>query len=87
MNSLEFLACQLVDAISQGSPDAGSALSDLKLYLRDQDIARSDHEGTIAAARANYAGEDCQVHNQPLRDITDDGVWVEAWVWVPTKED
>lgn len=87
MNSLEFLARQLVDAISQSSPNAGSALSDLKLYLRDQDIARSDHEGTIAAAKANYADDDCQVHNQPLLDITDDGVWVEAWVWVPTKED
>ena len=87
MNSLEFLARQLVDAISQGSPNAGSALSDLKLYLRDQDIARSDHEGTIAAAKANYADEDCQIHAQPLLDVTDDGVWVEAWVWVPTKED
>ncbi len=87
MNSLEFRARQLVDAISQGSPNAGSALSDLELYLRDQDIARSDHEGTIAAAKANYAGEDCQIHAQPLLDVTDDGVWVEAWVWVPTKED
>ena len=87
MNSLEFLARQLVDAISQGSPNAGSALSDLELYLRDQDIARSDHEGTIAAAKANYADEDCQVHNQPLLDVTDDGVWVEAWMWVSTKED
>lgn len=87
MNSLEFLARQLVGAINQGSPNAGSALSDLKLYLRDQDIARSDHEGTIAAAKANYADEDCQVYAQPLLDVTDDGVWVEAWVWVPTKED
>lgn len=87
MNSLEFRARQLVAAISEGSPNAGSALSDLKLYLQDQDIARSDHEGTIAAAKANYAGEDCQVHNQPLLDITDDGVWVETWVWVSTKED
>ena len=87
MNSLEFLTRQLVDAISEGGPNAGSALSDLKLYLRDQDIARSDHEGTIAAAKANYADEDCQVHNQPLLDIVDGGVWVEAWVWVPTKED
>ena len=31
MNSLEFLARQLVDAISEGSPNAGSALTDLKL--------------------------------------------------------
>ena len=87
MNSLEFLARQLVAAISEGGPNAGSALSDLELYLRDQDIARSDHEGTIAAAKANYAGEDCQVHNQPLLDIADGGVWVETWVWVSTKED
>ena len=87
MNSLELLTRQLVGAISEGSPNAGSALSDLKLYLRDQDIARSDHEGTIAAAKANYADEDCQIHNQPLLDIADGGVWVEAWVWVPTKED
>ena len=87
MNSLEFLARQLVDAISEGSPNAGSALSDLKLYLRDQDIARSDHEGTIAAAKANYADEDCQVYAQPLLDIADSGVWVEAWVWVPIEED
>ena len=87
MNSLEFLARQLVAAISEGGPNAGSALSDLELYLRDQDIARSDHEGTIAAARANYAGEDCQIYAQPLLDTADGGVWVEAWVWVPTKED
>ena len=87
MNSLEFLARQLVDAISEGSPNAGSALSDLELYLRDQDIARSDHEGTIAAAKANYADGDCQVYDQPLLDIADGGIWVEAWVWVSTKED
>ena len=87
MNSLEFLARQLVDAISQGSPNAGSALSDLELYLQDQDIARSNHEGTIAAAKANHADEDCQIHTQPLLDIADSGVWVEAWVWVSTKED
>lgn len=87
MNSLEFLVRQLVDAIDQNSPNMKSTLSDLELYLRDQDIARSDHEGTIAAAKANYAGEDCQVHNQPLLDTADGGVWVEAWVWVPTKED
>ena len=87
MNSLEFLARQLVDAISQGSPNAGSALSDLEFYLRDQDIARSDHEGTIAAAKANYADEDCQVYDQPLLDIADGGIWVETWVWVSTKED
>ena len=87
MNSLEFLARQLVGAINQGSPDVRSALSDLELYLQDQDIARSDHEGTIAAARANYADEDCQVYAQPLLDIADSGVWVEAWVWVPIEED
>ena len=87
MNSLEFLAHQLAAAISEGGLNAGSALSDLKLYLRNQDIARSDHEGTITAARANYADEDCQIHAQPPLDVTDDGVWVEAWVWVPTKED
>ena len=87
MNPLEFHARQLVNAVGEGSPSVGPAMFLLELYLRGQDIARSDHEGTIAAARANYASEDCQIHTQPLLDVTDDGVWVEAWVWVPTKED
>lgn len=41
----------------------------------------------VERARAQYAdGEDIVIHDHARTDDTEDGTWVEAWVWVE-KED
>ena len=87
MNSLEFLARRLYDAIAAGGDDIDDVANELFAFLEEQNDLRSDHEGTVRAAQSNYAGEDCQIHDQPMLDPAEGGVWVEAWVWVPTEEE
>lgn len=40
----------------------------------------------IEQARAVYQNDDVQIDDDALTSHTDDGVWVQAWVWLP-KED
>ena len=87
MNSLEFLARRLCGAVAAGSDDASHTADELFAFLEEQNDLRSDHEGTIGAAQSNYSNEDCQIHDQPMIDSAEGGVWVEAWVWVPTEEE
>ena len=87
MNSLEFLAHRLCDAIAAGSDDASHAADELSAFLEEQNDLRNDHEGTISAAHSNYADDDCQIHDQPMIAPAEGGVWVEAWVWVPIEEE
>lgn len=52
--------------------------------LRDQGIAKRDAEIAVEEAIRKYNGEDCNV--DPVEDsyfsLTDEGLWVQAWVYV-----
>lgn len=51
---------------------------------------RAAHEGTIQAARDNYAADssnDIEIVDVPLLDDAGVGIWVSAWVWVPTPDE
>ena len=86
MDTLEFLARQILGAIEEGNSDVDQAVHDLRAYLDDQDTARADHEFTIEAARSNYADDDCGIPDKPLLSVAEDAVWVQAWVRVPLEE-
>lgn len=36
-------------------------------------------------ARALYASEDVEIEEDAEVSVADDGVWVQAWVWVPKE--
>lgn len=75
-------------------------LGDLAAAVRHLDAAckqseaviqeRINHEGTIQCARSNYADpsdDDIEIDDDPLLSVAEDGVWVQAWVWVRTAEE
>jgi len=38
----------------------------------------------IVRAREEYGGEDIEIDENAAASRGDDGVWVAAWVWLPT---
>lgn len=40
----------------------------------------------IEAARANYESDEINVDEGALTSRADDGVWVNAWVWISPEE-
>ena len=69
--------------------DAEALIHALKQLPAQVDL-RASHEGTIQAARSNYAepsDNDIEIDEVPLLTDAGDGVWVSAWVWVRTDED
>lgn len=70
-------------ALLAGGLTQGEVLS----ALHDADPEVKNHDGTIEAARSNYADDDCEIDAKPLLSVADGGVWVSAWVWVRTDHD
>jgi|TARA_R100001163_G_scaffold8408_1_gene8318 hypothetical protein len=44
-------------------------------------------EDVIKLARKLYVCEDIEIDVSPKTSVTDEGVWVQAWVWVPGEVD
>lgn len=46
-------------------------------------------EQLIQTAREMYAGDDLEIDESPAVSMSDEGAWVQAWVWVsfPDRED
>lgn len=82
MNNLEILARSVVRRWDQGDLDA--AVNDLSSYLDYLTILRREHEGTIKAAHDNFVADDLEIDDNPLVAESEHGLWVNAWVFVPT---
>jgi hypothetical protein len=75
-------------AVSAGEPEATARLQDA---LDDLDEAEADAQAdaqmrVIERARDEYLGSadgDIEIDEAPLIAPADEGVWVNAWVWVP----
>lgn len=88
MMMLESLARDVITAWESGDPT--HAIDSLDAYLQTVAAERSDHEGTIMAAKSNYedpSDHDVEIDSDPLLSIGEGGVWVSAWVWVRTEYD
>lgn len=42
-------------------------------------------EKLIDRARELYANDDLEIDDDAVISASDDGCWVQAWVWVPTE--
>ncbi len=52
----------------------------------DDDLPVSAAKSIIQSAVQEYECDDIQIENNPRISVADGGAWVQAWVWVPTKE-
>ena len=41
----------------------------------------------IEEARAVYGSDEVEIDDVALTSVSDEGVWVQAWVWLPKDED
>jgi len=67
-------------------PDDSKARESLSRALNgvaQAERERDSYRDAIAEARECYADDDCEIDDEPVVSIGDDGVWVNAWVWVP----
>lgn len=86
MLTIESLARAVVANWDNG--DLAGAVRAMGDHLQQLDQDRLDHEGTITAARSNYAepsGDDIEIDDVPLVSTAEGGAWVSAWVWVPVE--
>jgi hypothetical protein len=56
-----------------------------KISKSDQMLADM-YAGHIASARAQYCNDDIEIDDITRVSPTDDGCWVQAWVWVHDDE-
>ncbi|MCY1215950.1 hypothetical protein D9M72_278080 [compost metagenome] len=90
MLALESLARDVVRLRNADPAGLNAKLDTLDRLLQTMAQERLDHEDTIQAARSNYAApsdDDLEVDDEPLLSVGEDGVWVGAWVWIPTGDD
>ena len=52
----------------------------------DDDLPVSAAKLIIQSAVQEYESDDIQIENNPRISVGDNGAWVQAWVWVQTKE-
>ena len=82
----------LVDAARkiQRRPDDPKARLLLERALGEIDEAQRERDAygeEIAEARDRYADDECEIDDEPLVSVADEGIWVSAWVWIafPTE--
>ena len=69
----------------EGAP----ANAELLAALKGCDAAIKEREifaPQIAQAREESCCDDIEIDDDPVLSVADDGVWVSAWIWIPTPE-
>lgn len=61
--------------------DIRTAVGETKAQVADRERFAAE----IAKARGKYTSDEVEIDDNPLVSVTDDGVWVNAWVWVPRE--
>ena len=46
----------------------------------------SQYSGHIAQAREQYCSDDIEIDDKTRVSPTDEGCWVQAWLWVSNEE-
>lgn len=65
---------------------SGTEIGDhIERTLEEYRESQADEE-LIARAKELYQNDDCEVDTGALTSEADDGIWVQAWVWVPNKD-
>ena len=62
--------------------EVGRKISSALAQYRD---SQADAE-VIAKAKELYQNDDCEIDTGALTSEADNGIWVQAWVWIPNSE-
>ena len=75
-----------LDAASEfiTDPKLKEAAAALRLSIRERRTDRATYAEQIEKARGQTS-DDLEIDDNPEVSAGDDGVWVQAWVWVPAR--
>jgi hypothetical protein len=90
-NLTEDAVARLIGALAHEPTQANAALA-LILAAQCSEARRNliHYADVIERARAEYARtsyDELEIDDEPILSVADDGVWVNAWVWINTEED
>lgn len=87
-------AANFIENVSDDTPDRTDQFFKTREAWRnaltqyDEAVAeREVYAGTIESARNTYCNDEINIDDDAMVSVGDDGVWVEAWVWVQNPED
>lgn len=66
-------------------PPTWEALLGAAVATPGQAQLRATYAAEIQSVRDGLADDDLEIDDSPLLSPADDGVWVNAWVWVPKE--
>lgn len=69
---------------NDGDPQAALNAADALLKWVNDSLAGDE---LVACARAQWGTDDLNIDDDAGKSEADEGVWVEAWVWLPNGED
>lgn len=75
-------ADRLVRAVLSNDPRSRSMAESLSKSLEEMKTNIDTNHEYIKAARDHYASDDLEIDDQPILSVAEEGVWVNAWVWV-----
>lgn len=78
-------ADRLAQAVIDGDPEAASIAAKLQAQLKEMKRDARAYESLIETASDIHASDDVEIDHNPIVSVADDGVWVNAWVWVSRK--
>ncbi len=67
------------EALTPAMRDLRTAIAETKAQVADRERFAAE----IEKARQGYATDDLEIDDNPLVSVTDDSVWVAAWIRVP----
>ncbi len=83
MLKIETAAREVVKNWEKG--DLAGAVRELSKALTEIDEARTKHAAAIAVAR-QQCNDELEIDDEPLLSDSENGVWVGAWIYVPTQQ-
>lgn len=84
LNSLNE-ADRLAQAVIDGDPAAALIAANMQANLSGMSREIKAYKRLIEKARDIHTSDDVEIDDQPILSIADEGVWVNAWVWVKRK--
>lgn len=73
----------LAQAVLAGSESVKDLAEKLKADVERLSGEVSEHGGIVQAARKQHCTEDLEIDDYPILSVADEGIWVNAWVWMP----
>lgn len=75
----------VADWDTKAGNDLAGAVRELATLLDDEDSFATEAE--VQRARNRHMGSECEIDEPAMASRGDEGLWVQAWVWLPNEEE